>query len=151
MKLETVGNGVYLVPGEKILVNPRLLREVRVGKVFAENEHLGRAMEHVLRYSNKHGAWVGVEWHLVVKAIRSRENGTADATIQALRDAIANGLLAVPRKYKRWWSKWLNVFEPTLVCPTRGLASMVATYHTARVAGEGAFDGLMEALARRGL
>lgn len=156
------GHGVYLLQPEVELVgNPRNIRLDLIPGTFqpkGDQPSIGvedKAIRHLLSFSGRHNAWVGVEFGEFVKQVRAEENGISDAVINVVPQLIAQGLMFVPRKWNHKALRWLNHLEPDILCPTQELVTMVVRHQVdesnRRVAmgvAEKEFDRCMGILSR---
>lgn len=132
MNMEIVGPGVWLMDGwGNVRPRPREVIAAIPGSL-GDNFKEGAAVM-VVSFSDAHNAWCGVEWvSLSAKILGLKPDCYYDLK-KAIEEMILDGLLEIPRPYKRWYSGWLNRFEPKVVCPTRRLLNTVVTEHLSQL------------------
>lgn len=130
MNMELVGDGMYLMGWSKNVLQPKQvlphIPETLASAIMEE------AAEMLVSFSVKHNAWVGVAWPQLLEEMHKRyeRRWEFDGIERALERMIEDGLLEVPVDHKEWYSRWLNVFYPHIVCPTNLLINTIWTKQT---------------------
>lgn len=133
MKMELTGPGVYLMNGwDKMSLRPKEALTVlpgipgSLGGCYEKKE----AMVLFISFSARHNAWCGVTWPRLLEEMRSkyRDERKFRAIKREIESMIKWGLLEIPKRYKRWYSKWLNAFEPKIICPGLLLGDMITAH-----------------------
>ena len=121
--MKETGPGVYLMPNWRAL-KPEPTRELleNIPRALAGKKQ-AKAASIVVAFSVAHGAWCGVKVHTLYKRIDAL-CASADERWdlkQAIERMVRRGLMEIPRKHTRWGFRWLNRFEPEIVCVTKVL------------------------------
>lgn len=127
MNMELTGDGAYLMSWGRDALRPKEVLSVIHGAIGSATKEEAAAL--LISFSDKHNAWVGVAWPQLVAEMRKRYKAQweFDGIKRAVETMIKDGLLEVPTRYKMRGFRWLNVFSPTIVCPTNLLINTIWT------------------------
>ena len=127
MKMELIGPGVYLMKWGKGILQPKQVLSVIHGTLGSAV--MEEAAKMFLNFSVRHNAWCGVAWPRLLKEMRSKykKQPEFEGVKRAIEVMVNGGLLEIPTDHNKWYSRWLNVFSPRIVCPTNFLINMIWT------------------------
>jgi hypothetical protein len=91
-----------------------------------DNTARADAVRVIIRLSVFHNAWCGVTERRLREEIRTLHPKQFEPIFEAMQGLLDDGMLEIPRRYKRWYSRWLNYFEPRVICPTKRLLDHIA-------------------------